>query len=147
MNGTYFFSAKTLSFYPAEMMREYKISGTWPDDAIEVTEEIFNEFIITPPGKVRGAMNDGKPCWIDIPPPTKEEEIAMAEKKKKDLIEQVNNFMNGKQWPGKASIGRLKGDDLAKYNLWLDYLDALEDVDISSAPDVKWPAPPALVEG
>lgn len=53
-----------------------------------------------------------------------------------------NNFMNSKQWPGKAAIGRLKGDELVQYNLWLDYLDALEAVDTSSAPDIKWPTPP-----
>lgn len=55
--------------------------------------------------------------------------------------------MNSKQWPGKAAIGRLKGDDLAKYNLWLDYLDALEAIDTASAPDIKWPTLPASVEG
>ncbi|ERC90934.1 tail fiber assembly protein, partial [Escherichia coli] len=47
-----------------------------------------------------------------------------------------------KQWPGKAAIGRLKGEELAQYNLWLDYLDALELVDTSSAPDIEWPTPP-----
>ncbi len=31
--------------------------------------------------------------------------------------------MNSKQWPGKAAIGRLKGEELAQYNLWLDYLE------------------------
>ncbi|WXP55184.1 tail fiber assembly protein (plasmid) [Escherichia coli] len=51
--------------------------------------------------------------------------------------------MNSKQWPGKAAIGRLKDDELAQYNLWLDYLDALELVDSSSAPDIEWPTPPA----
>ncbi|MGT5875404.1 tail fiber assembly protein, partial [Escherichia coli] len=49
-----------------------------------------------------------------------------------------------KQWPGKAAIGRLKGEELAQYNLWLDYLDALELVDTSSAPDIEWPTPPAV---
>ncbi|EPF4824647.1 tail fiber assembly protein, partial [Escherichia albertii] len=48
------------------------------------------------------------------------------------------------QWPGKAAIGRLKGEELAQYNLWLDYLDALELVDPSSAPDIEWPTPPAV---
>ena len=37
----------------------------------------------------------------------------------------------------KAAIGRLKGEELVQYNLWLDYLDALELVDISSAPDIE----------
>ncbi len=46
--------------------------------------------------------------------------------------------------PGKAAIGRLKGEELAQYNLWLDYLDALELVDTSSAPDIEWPTPPAV---
>ncbi|MGN7505019.1 tail fiber assembly protein [Escherichia coli] len=38
-------------------------------------------------------------------------------------------------YPEKAAIGRLKGNELEQYNLWLDYLDALELVDPSSAPD------------
>ncbi|HCQ0095424.1 Caudovirales tail fiber assembly protein [Escherichia coli] len=52
--------------------------------------------------------------------------------------------MNSRQWPGKAAIGRLKSEELAQYNLWLDYLDALELVDTSSAPDIEWPTPPAV---
>ncbi|AHG09331.1 hypothetical protein ECRM12581_13100 [Escherichia coli O145:H28 str. RM12581] len=32
---------------------------------------------------------------------------------------------------------RFKGEELAQYNLWLDYLDALELVDTSSAPDIE----------
>lgn len=44
--------------------------------------------------------------------------------------------MNSKQWLGNAAIGRLKGDALAQYNLWLDYLDELEAVDTSTAPDI-----------
>ncbi|WP_141036447.1 tail fiber assembly protein, partial [Escherichia coli] len=36
----------------------------------------------------------------------------------------------------------LKADELERYNLWLDYLDALEVVDTSSAPNINWPVPP-----
>ncbi len=60
------------------------------------------------------------------------------------LIDEANAYMNSKQWPGKAAIGRLKGDDLAQYNLWLDYLDALEAVDTSNAPDINWPERPEV---
>ncbi|MCO1146645.1 tail fiber assembly protein, partial [Escherichia coli] len=38
--------------------------------------------------------------------------------------------------------GRLKGEELSQYNLWLDYLDALEMVDTSGAPDIQWPEEP-----
>ena len=83
------------------------------------------------------------PSWGDIPPPTREELIAAADVEKQKRIDSANNYMNGKQWPGKAAIGRLTGDGLTQYNLWLDYLDALEAVDTASAPDIIWPVNPA----
>ncbi|EMV2777266.1 tail fiber assembly protein, partial [Escherichia coli] len=70
--------------------------------------------------------------------------ILLATAQKQNLIDNANEYMNSKQWPGKAAIGRLKGDELAQYNLWLDYLDALELVDTSGAPDIEWPTPPAV---
>ncbi|EHP6495169.1 TPA: tail fiber assembly protein, partial [Escherichia coli] len=73
-----------------------------------------------------------------------EEAILLATAQKQNLIDNANEYMNSKQWPGKAAIGRLKGDELAQYNLWLDYLDALELVDTSGAPDIEWPTPPAV---
>ncbi|EJA9813559.1 tail fiber assembly protein, partial [Escherichia coli] len=73
---------------------------------------------------------------------THEELIEITESERQLLINQANEYMNSKQWPGKAAIGRLKDDELAQYNLWLDYLDALELVDSSSAPDIEWPTPP-----
>ncbi|WP_213666939.1 tail fiber assembly protein, partial [Escherichia coli] len=84
------------------------------------------------------------PVWINSPPPSKEDEMLAAEMKKISLVSEVNTYINTHQWPGKAAIGRLKGDELEQYNLWLDYLDALELVDSSSAPDIEWPTPPAV---
>lgn len=81
------------------------------------------------------------------PPPepekTHDELVEEADSKKSSLISSANEFMNSKQWPGKAAIGRLNGDELAQYNLWLDYLDELEAVDTSTAPDIVWPKEPA----
>ncbi|WP_105279775.1 tail fiber assembly protein [Escherichia sp. MOD1-EC6096] len=78
------------------------------------------------------------------PEKTKEQLIQEAELEKEGRIRAANDFINSKQWPGKAAIGRLKGDELEQYNLWLDYMDALEVVDTSSAPDIEWPTPPAV---
>ncbi|GAB0969779.1 hypothetical protein MZ16F92_41430 [Escherichia coli] len=82
--------------------------------------------------------------WQDAPGPTQEELTQAAEYERQRRIYDANDFMNSKQWPGKAAIGRLKGEELAQYNLWLDYLDALELVDTASAPDIEWPTPPAV---
>ncbi|EEQ4274878.1 tail fiber assembly protein, partial [Escherichia coli] len=87
---------------------------------------------------------EGYPVLTEQPPLSKENLIALAELKKGKLINEANEHMNSRQWPGKAAIGRLKGEELAQYNLWLDYLDALELVDTSSAPDIEWPTPPAV---
>ncbi|MGP0818183.1 tail fiber assembly protein, partial [Escherichia coli] len=76
------------------------------------------------------------PAWADIPPPTHEELIAITDSERQILINKANEYMHSKQWPGKAAIGRLNDDELAQYNLWLDYLEALELVDSSSAPDI-----------
>ncbi|WP_431733740.1 tail fiber assembly protein [Escherichia coli] len=110
-----------------------------------MSEEDAAEFLGTPPaGKIRGSDGYGNPAWVEIPPPSLEELIEQAESERQLLINQTNEYMSSKQWPGKAAIGRLKGDELAQYNLWLDYLDALELVDASSAPDIEWPTPPAV---
>ncbi|ELY2767209.1 tail fiber assembly protein [Cronobacter malonaticus] len=127
------------------MPDEWKDDGTykeWPQDAILMTEEEVELYWckVPPAGKELGVV-DGRLAWVDLPPPSREELLYQAKEKKAALIREANDYMNSKQWPGKAAIGRLKGDELAQYNLWLDYLDALEAVDTSTAPDVPWPAP------
>ncbi|WP_087878750.1 tail fiber assembly protein [Citrobacter freundii] len=69
----------------------------------------------------------------------KESSVSEAGNKKRLLINEANEYINSKQWPGKAAIGRLKDDELAQYNLWLDYLDALDVVDTSNPTDIAWP--------
>ena len=139
----YKYSAKNNAFYIAGNEAIYRDSGTWPDDATEIETLLAESFMVTPPqGKRRIAGADGMPAWGDIPTPTHDELVAAASTEKQSRIDQANAYMNSKQWPGKAAIGRLKGDGLTQYNLWLDYLDALEAVDTSSAPDINWPVPP-----
>ena len=133
--------------YPYELQSLYVEKGEWPEEkGVDIDEVIFREYFYdTPPeGKYRCVGEDGLPAWADIPPPTREEQIASAETKKQQLINQANDYMNSRQWVGKAAIGRLKGEELAQYNLWLDYLDALELVDTSGAPDIEWSTPPAV---
>ncbi|MBY7204509.1 tail fiber assembly protein [Escherichia coli] len=116
-----------------------------PSDAVEITTD---EWLLLLDGQDNGmkivSNQEGYPVLTEQPPLSKENLIALAELKKGKLINEANEHMNSRQWPGKAAIGRLKGDELEQYNLWLDYLDALELVDISSAPDIEWPTPPAV---
>lgn len=139
----YVFSPAENAFYLVALKDDYLSAGTWPSDGISVdTDDAIAFMGEAPEGKVRGIGDDRLPCWVDLPPPTHEEQLAAADTEKQSRIDQANDYMNGKQWPGKAALGRLKGDELAQYNLWLDYLDALEAVDTASAPDINWPTPP-----
>ncbi|HFI4442651.1 tail fiber assembly protein [Escherichia coli] len=141
----YVYSPSDNSFYAVSLRSLYEQQNTWPSDAVNVSNEMSFEFMAEPPdGKIRTAGDDGLPAWGDIPPPTHDELIAQAESEKQSRIAQANEYMNGKQWPGKAAMGRLSDAEKSQYNAWLDYLDALEAIDTSSAPDVSWPAQPAM---
>lgn len=131
--------------YPYALQSVYAAKGQWPEGkGVDIDEAIFREYFHdTPPeGKRRITAGDGMPAWADVPPPTHDEQVAVAEQKKQALINQANDYMNSKQWPGKAAIGRLSGDELAQYNAWLDYHSELEAVDTSTAPEITWPEQP-----
>ncbi|HFK4779078.1 TPA: tail fiber assembly protein [Citrobacter koseri] len=141
--SNYIYSPSKNAFFLVSKMTEHKLVGNWPEDGVEISDDLFIQYTSTPPGgKERGAGKNGMPCWVDLPEPTTEELIAAAESKQQQLINEANAYINNRQWPGKAAIGRLKGEELSQYNQWLDYLDALEAVDTSSAPDIEWPNQP-----
>ncbi|TBL34382.1 tail fiber assembly protein [Escherichia coli] len=142
----YVYSAKNNCFIEAARIEEYEAFGWDLSDVKPVSDDVFLTFTQdrTTEGVQRAAGSDGLPCWEPLPPLTKGEMQENAEIEKQKRIFEANDYMNSKQWSGKAAIGRLKGEELAQYNLWLDYLDALELVDTSSAPDIEWPTPPAV---
>ncbi|HCC3329599.1 TPA: tail fiber assembly protein [Salmonella enterica] len=139
----YQYSALTNMFYPESELTAYKSNGSIPNDLKPVSDDACEFMGLPPEGKIRGGNAEGMPCWIDIPQPTQEELFAIAERERQRRINATTDYMNSKQWPGKAAMGRLSGVDKAQYNLWLDYHDALEAVDVSTAPDIKWPNSPA----
>ncbi|ENP6200873.1 tail fiber assembly protein [Escherichia coli] len=98
-------------------------------------------FTLEAPASPFDKWEEGK--WVASDEAQHAFEVVSAESRQQLLITEANAYMNGKQWPGKAAIGRLKGDELIQYGNWLDYLDALEAVDTSSAPEIIWPVPPS----
>ncbi|HAL2274139.1 TPA: tail fiber assembly protein [Escherichia coli] len=118
----------------------------WDGKDTSFAKDINGELIAIPEdGQVSIGWSYDGTQFISPPEPekTKDQLIQDANLEKEGRISAANDYMNSKQWPGKAAIGRLKGDELAQYNLWLDYLDALEVVDTSGAPNIKWPTLPA----
>ncbi|MHA6283556.1 tail fiber assembly protein [Morganella morganii] len=77
---------------------------------------------------------------IANPPLTKEQHMKQAEAKKLALIAEVNAETQMLQT--KLALGRIKDDEKALLNAWLDYLDLLEAVDITTASYIDWPQKP-----
>ncbi|HCB1766884.1 TPA: tail fiber assembly protein, partial [Citrobacter braakii] len=79
-----------------------------------------------------------------IPPPTAEEikasAIAAAEQQKSQLLAEASEVTRG--WQTDLLLGSISDADKAKLIEWRAYVKKLEAVDISSAPDIKWPTPP-----
>lgn len=117
----------------------------WDGSSSDFFKEVDGEIIEIPEG-VKISIDWGYDGENFSPTPTPEIDKAQLIKtallEKEGRISAANDFINSKQWPGKAAIGRLKGDELAQYNLWLDYLDALDAVDTSKAQDINWPEMP-----
>lgn len=140
----FYFSPSNFSFYIDSTLHLYEKAGSLPADLKEISSDIAKEFM-TGSNSIRciGADKDGLPVWQDAPPLSEKEKSEQDLLMKFQLINSANEYMNARQWPGKASIGRLQGSELALYNLWLDYLDAVEAVDLPSREKVNWPTPPA----
>lgn len=136
------YSAKTNAFYLSDSINNYKLAGTWPDDATEVDTETANEFMGQPPtGKVRGGDINGNPSWIDIPPPTQEDLIMAAENEKARKIAYANSASSDLKI--ELQLGIISDEDKEKLIAWMNYIKAAKAVDTSTAPDIDWPEQPA----
>ncbi|WP_411369715.1 tail fiber assembly protein [Citrobacter braakii] len=80
-----------------------------------------------------------------IPPPVADqypaELIASADAEKQNRLSYATNKIV--VWQTKLLMGRtLTDSESAKLNAWMDYIDAVQAIDTSTAPDVIWPEPP-----
>ncbi len=125
------------------LKNEYERNGMWPKEGVDISNETACEFMKQPPeGKILGADDNGMPAWIDMPPLTYTELVAKAKTEKQARIIEAVNYINNKQWQGKALLGRLNDTELKMYNIWLDYIEALEAIDPSKASDTAFPTKP-----
>lgn len=69
---SYIWSPSQKSFYWLGDEEAYKALDIWPDDGVEITEEEHAALLNPPNDKIIGTVN-GRPAWVDIPPPTDEE--------------------------------------------------------------------------
>ncbi|HHO9620328.1 TPA: tail fiber assembly protein [Escherichia coli] len=136
------YSPSTNSFYPDDLLSVYEDAGTLPNDLVPVDEDVFREFTATPePGKIRVAGSDGLPAWGDIPPPTHEELIVIAEQVGQQLLTHADAVML--DWRTELMLGEISDANRAKLSAWLAYKNKVKAVDVTTNPErVNWPVPP-----
>jgi hypothetical protein len=72
-----FFSPTRKGFFPEALRADYEASGSWPEDAIEVSDEVWTAHVGGHPvGKTLGAGENGQPAWVDLPPPSADDQLA-----------------------------------------------------------------------
>lgn len=137
----YIYSPSHNAFYLTALKAEYELSDNWPEDGMEISDDLFIQYTSTPPdGQERGVDSDGMPCWVDLPEPTTKELIAEAEQKKKVLLAEAQAVISPLQ---DALDLDMATEEESKVLLeWKKYRVLLNRVDISQAPDIAWPAQP-----
>lgn len=94
----------------------------------------------TPAGKVWASDEHGYPQLIDMPEPTREELIAEADAEKASRIAEANSVTQ--MWQTQLMLGIITPEDKAKLTEWMQYAQAVQAVDTSTAPDITWPDKP-----
>lgn len=122
---------------------EYQGSGMWPEDGIDVSDEISAEFTgQQPEGKIIGVGADGMPAWVDMPPPSREELISAAEQVRQQLLAHADAVML--DWRTELMLGEISDANRAKLSAWIAYKNEVKAVDVTIDPEhVNWPVAPA----
>lgn len=139
----YRFCSVTNAFYPFALINEYKKENIWPENSVDVDECVFIKYSGLPPaGKVRGSTTDGMPTWIDVPPPTHAELVAIAEQRVKTLLAEATIII-GPLADAQAG-GYIDDNDVPRLTEWQRYRYRLTKVDTSTAPDITLPPRPEV---
>lgn len=114
------------------------------DAQIEITYEYWSELITGQAnGKVISEDENGYPILTDPPPPSHEDQVAEANRKKTYLMAQATIAINPLQ--DAVDLDDATDEEIALLKKWKQYRVALNRIDTSLAPDITWPVPPVAI--
>lgn len=83
---------------------------------------------------------DGKK-WVTDTDALRAANVAEAARHKAELISQANSTTQA--WQTQLSLGIITETDRASLTVWMQYIQVVQAVDVSTAPDISWPQMPA----
>ncbi|EHA0400808.1 tail fiber assembly protein [Salmonella enterica] len=78
--------------------------------------------------------------WVTDEDAQKNGQIMEAEQKKSALLAEAQSTIS--LWQTELQLGIISDDDKASLISWMKYIQALNAVDTSTAPDIEWPVKP-----
>lgn len=78
--------------------------------------------------------------WVTDSAAKHQGDIANAEQHRQTLLAQVDELTS--DWRVELMLGDISDENKMKLSSWMSYKTAVKAVDISTAPDVSWPAQP-----
>lgn len=140
--NTYFWSAKNIAFIPVANITDYESTGWDVSDVINIDDDVFDLFLGSPPeNKQLGVDDTGMPAWVGRPPLTHDELIHLAEIEKQSLL--LNAQQTISLWQTQLQLGIISDENKNKLIEWIKYIEAVQVVDTSAAPNIIWPTPSA----
>lgn len=132
-----FYSASTSGFYFENDRESYEAAGSWPDDAVEISQQKYTAMMVgQAAGKEIIADEQGHPMLIT----PEVDYVASAEKQKANLISNASTAISPLQ--DAVDLGIATDEEVTQLNAWKTYRVEVNRVDTSTAPDIEWPTPP-----
>ncbi|EDX1429045.1 tail fiber assembly protein [Salmonella enterica subsp. enterica serovar Cotham] len=78
--------------------------------------------------------------WVTDADAQKRGQVAAAEQKKAALLTEAQSIIS--LWQTELQLGIINDDDKSSLIAWMKYIQALNAVDTSTAPDIEWPIKP-----
>lgn len=135
MEQLYAYSAKTNAFFALELKDLYESAGTWPEDAVPVSEEVYKEFSEHFEDKVRIPSNSGSPKWKVVKVDKKPGRDSLKRSRLLEAREHIEILKDA------VEIGKASKEDKQKLQNWMAYRVELYKVD-TSLEDSEFPPVP-----
>lgn len=78
--------------------------------------------------------------WVTDEDAQKNAQMLEADKQKSALLAEAQSTIS--LWQTELQLGIISDDDKASLIAWMKYIQALNAVDVSTAPDIEWPVKP-----
>ncbi|MFP1759794.1 tail fiber assembly protein [Lonsdalea quercina] len=127
------------SFYYYGMQEEYLAANNWPEGGVDVSDEVFAEFLNPEYGTKLGTDADGNPTWIDDDSIEEMEKSVLANRR-----DRLMDTATGKISPLQDAVDLeiATDDEIYQLKAWKKYRVELMRTDITSE-EIIWPEIPS----